>query len=256
MNETAIQVFERAFKGQRLRAFPWDGKLGVIALELAEVLEYAHPAGFVRKLTNDWGDIFVEGVHYDRISGEALDNLRKICDDRPGYRKARMITVLYESGVNLALLKSNSPVATEIQLWLAEEVMPQLHRTNRYNPGTRVGDGQARDEKLALAFEKERRLMQREERLSRKLDMDAAKLVLEYCERFGLDEDIKAAYTAHALEVVAGKPLPDLKPACEWADWLSATEIGEKAGVSANKVARVAKSSDSKVRMARRRSPA
>jgi hypothetical protein len=44
------------------------------------------------------------------------------------------LLLLTEEGLNLALMRSNRPLAGEFRRWLASEVVPQIARTGRYDP--------------------------------------------------------------------------------------------------------------------------
>lgn len=143
-------------------------------------------------------------------------------DDRQNYQNGtfesnRGLTIINESGLYSLILSSKLPKAKEFKHWVTADVLPSIRKTGSYMQATPA-----------------------QENRSKAMFMNAvtkqAKLWLAIGKASNL-ETYNQICQAKAAETLAGEPvlpLPRVKKV------YSATEIGEKLGVSANKIGRLA----------------
>lgn len=81
---------------------------------------------------NRWGGEFVEGQDYVLLEGSDLAGVFE--GPSSGSSARRRALVLFESGLNKALMLSRKPLGRRLRQFLADEVLPQLTRTGRYDP--------------------------------------------------------------------------------------------------------------------------
>jgi len=125
------------FGSTEVRTVDRDGQIWFVAGDVAKAIGYADAVQMTRVLDED-----EKGLHTMQTLGGN-----------------QQVTILSESGLYHALLKSRKPQARPFRRWVTEEVLPAIRRTGGYHsvptvsaplpPGTRLllafdGDGQCR----------------------------------------------------------------------------------------------------------------
>ena len=226
------------FEGQSVTTYFIDDRPCWLARDVGVLLGYSHEGGrLVNKVSGEWGDEFVAGQDHLLLDGELLRDFRRLVDDTESVsiRGKRSLMVLFESGVNLACMLTRKPLGRRLRRWLAEEVLPALRRTGRYEvPAVpRVELRLLREERLRM---REERLRDQEERLVRGGKACAVREAADRAFAAGaIDEVTRAAHYVSAAEMVVGHALPALRPSLPEV-WLTPTQIGERLGVSRQRV--------------------
>jgi prophage antirepressor-like protein len=229
---TAITKITNEFEGCEITTLTYRGKPAWVARKIGEAIGYSHGGRrFATNIANDWGDEFIEGSDYVLLTGNELADFKAVFDntDSVSSKSNRGTILLFESGLYLALAKTNKPVGKRLRRFLAEEVLPQIARDGSYIPSRSVEDGKLEsDRRLAMAEA-------REKRLNAQLKSKALKDLVKTLRATGkYDEDVLASYEVAAAEYATGENLAQLKPATE--HWSSPVEIADKLGVTAQRV--------------------
>ena len=149
----------------------------------------------------------------------------------------RGLVVLFETGLHLALVKTNKPAGRKLRRFLAEKVLPQLVRTGRYEPVEQeptVVD--VREQRLQLQAQVQAR---RVTVLECTAKADALREAVRALHKLGMiDACTLAAYEVQAAEIITGRDLSQLKPVGPGA-WLTPTQIGRKLGLKPYTVGRM-----------------
>lgn len=122
------------FEGRELAIHMFRGKPCVIAKELGEMLGYSAD-GFNNTLRS-WKDELIDGVDITTLSGEDLKEFRGVLGDHTRYvgTSAWQLTVLFESGFDLVLIKTEKPAGKSLRRLLVTEVLPKLRRGETIAP--------------------------------------------------------------------------------------------------------------------------
>lgn len=130
------------FEGGPLTTITYKGRIAFIAKEVGERLGYADGGKIPKMIRQEWKDEFEEEVDYTLPKGSDLSDLKAVLEVSTEYglsfKYAPHVMLLYESGVNAVALLSRKPVARRLRQFIAREVMPQLNRDGRYDPGRSV----------------------------------------------------------------------------------------------------------------------
>lgn len=124
----------------------------------------------------------------------------------------RGVTIINESGLYSAVLGSEKPEAKRFKKWVTAEVLPTIRKTGQYQTKQAITIDQA---SIALAFT---------DRILSALP--------------NLGESAKQCLLSKASEIAFGQALIPLPTVTE--HLMSATEVGDKLGISANMVGRLA----------------
>lgn len=226
------------FEGAPLTTLTLHGRPAWIAREVGAAVGYSHGGKrLANKIGGDWSDEFIEGVDHQVLRGPQLALLKDALP--PGTEsvppRASALLVLFESGLHLALTKTNKPVGRRLRRFLVDQVLPQLTRTGRFEP--------QQEEEEGLSSLQDRR----EHRLNRRLALQARRLrlrergqqrtalreLVQTLHELGqIDAHTRAAYEVRAAELVLGHDLSELRPPIPHA-WLTPTQIGRELGLSA-----------------------
>lgn len=144
----------RPFEGKPFTTLTWQGRPAWVARQVGQVLGYS---GQGKRLTNkilgEWNAEFLDGRDYAFLEGDDLAAFRAMSADGPepvSSHARNGLLVLFESGLNLVLLKTRSPIGIRLRRFLADEVLPQLARRGAYTPTTdpddALGEVDPRDE--------------------------------------------------------------------------------------------------------------
>lgn len=105
---TALEEFY--FGGDGIRTFSVDGEIWFVAADVARALGYSATEAMTRSMDAE---------------EKALQNLQT-----PGGLQS--VTIITESGLYEAILRSRTPNANEFRRWVKREVLPSIRRTGAY----------------------------------------------------------------------------------------------------------------------------
>ena len=108
------------FNAHAVRILDKDGELWFVASDVACALEYRNAPDMTRSLDADEAD-----THILRIRSEN------------GIEQDREVTIISESGLYSAILRSRKPEAKRFKKWVTSEVLPAIRKTGSYSTSTR-----------------------------------------------------------------------------------------------------------------------
>lgn len=196
-----IMAFDHERFG-RIRGIEIDGESWLVGKDVAERLGYKNP--------NEALADHVEAE--DKLNSKSLSSL--------GQRGGWLIN---ESGLYSLVLSSKLPEAKAFRRWVTHDVLPALRKTGEYKIKRNPVDDETRRK---LADAKVRNAQSRQ-----------AALWIKMAELSGSSEvhkQICAAYASKALEGEMVLPLPTVEKT------YTAREVGDRYGVSANRIGKLA----------------
>ena len=196
-----IMAFDHERFG-RIRGIEIDGESWLVGKDVAERLGYKNP--------NEALADHVEAE--DKLNSKSLSSL--------GQRGGWLIN---ESGLYSLVLSSKLPEAKAFRHWVTHDVLPALRKTGEYKLKRNPADDETRKK---LADAKVRNAQSRQ-----------AALWMKMAELIGSSEvhkQICAAYASKALEGEMVLPLPAVEKT------YTAREVGDRYGVSANRIGKLA----------------
>lgn len=251
-----LTKFDFDFEGRTVSTIVYKGRPCWIAKELGNVIGYSdHGGRIVTKLVCEWGDEFVRGEDFEKIQGKELADFKALLQLLSGsessfLKHAPSTILLYESGMYLALTKTNKPQGKALRRKIVSEILPQIARDGRYDPnrsvdaaGKIVGsdsfgtDLEAKKEKLLAYIELSKIKSQL---LDVQLD-NARKIAAIEGVKHGVPNIAKPVEpntnTQNTDSRVAPQPVAK-KPVANGsrADWLSPTDIARKFGIDRTKI--------------------
>jgi prophage antirepressor-like protein len=117
------------FEGKPLTTITVRGRPGWFAREIAVGLGYGHKGDrFISKLAGEWADEFVEDLDIARVTGLELALLKDQLGPQVIPPKVTKVVVLFETGVYLAVAKTDKPVGVRLRRFIVDEVLPRLAR--------------------------------------------------------------------------------------------------------------------------------
>jgi prophage antirepressor-like protein len=130
-----IAKLTKNFEGTEVTTYFCRGRACWIARDIGKLMGYSDEGK--RLTTNigyDWRDEFIDGTDYVVIAGEELVEFKKILEVNPdsGFTYAPHLMLLFESGLHLALVKSNKPLGVRLRRFIVDEVLPQVFRDGSY----------------------------------------------------------------------------------------------------------------------------
>lgn len=200
MNE--IMVFDHERFG-RIRGIEIDGESWLVGKDVAERLGYSNPR-----------DALAKHVEPEDKNTVAF---------RDGTSGNPNVTIINESGLYSLVLSSKLPEAKAFRHWVTHDVLPALRKTGEYKLKRNPADDETRKK---LADAKVRNAQSRQ-----------AALWIKMAELSGSSEvhkQICAAYASKALEGEMVLPLPAVEKT------YTAREVGDRYGVSANRIGKLA----------------
>jgi len=126
---TQPTVFQ--FQSIEVRTVDRDGQIWFVAGDVAKALDYSDAAQMTRALDDD-----EKGLHIMQTLGGN-----------------QQVTIISESGLYHALLKSRKPQARPFRRWVTEEVLPAIRRTGAYSSAAPVPALLPPGTRLLLAFD-------------------------------------------------------------------------------------------------------
>lgn len=198
----------REFEGKAVTTFRYRGRPAWIAREIGAALEYAEEGrSLVTMLTRDWADELQEGSDLVRVEGAELSDLKALLSLGEDYSLSRAPStiVLFESGLHLALLKTNKSVGKRLRRLLVDEVLPQLLRDGQFDPERTVSpQGELQPKTRRPALDREAQAARRLE--YRRLALQAANASLYAADHMANPQEADAA-RREALRLLLGHPL-------------------------------------------------
>ena len=203
MNE--IMAFDHERFG-RVRGIEIDGESWLVGKDVAERLGYSNPR-----------DALAKHVEPEDKNTVAF---------RDGTSGNPNVTIINESGLYSLVLSSKLPEAKAFRHWVTRDVLPALRKTGEYKMRRADDEQELADGEKKLADAKVRNAQSRQ-----------AALWIKMAELSGSSEvhkQICAAYASKALEGEMVLPLPAVEKT------YTAREVGDKYGVSANRIGKLA----------------
>jgi prophage antirepressor-like protein len=151
----AITLITSQFEGHELTTYVFRGRICMIAAHVGRALSYADDGKrLVDRIRDDWADEFIEGNDFDVLTGAELREFKAIIGDTPdsGVSSTARLMVLYESGFDLACVRTDKPAGKRLRRLLVDEAIPKLRRGETIGPagGTPVLDVESQIRILAL----------------------------------------------------------------------------------------------------------
>jgi len=236
------------FDGKNITTITYRGEPAWIAREVGSVLGYAMEGKRLpNKINGDWSPEFVDNKDYLILKGRELIDLKELLQlgTDAVLSCVPSLMLLFESGLNLVLMKTKKPVGVKLRRFLSDEVLPQIVRDGHYLPENETASQiTEKERKLAVMEAKERRLLAqheaREARLWTKLEentrkskaLAVRKMIKQLKEMGEIEPDVYATYSVVATEIEVEEDFSELKPKST-EEWFSPTQIGKLLGVSA-----------------------
>jgi len=190
------------YDGNNVRMIEKDGEPWWVLKDVAEILGVKNSRDYTAKLDDD-----EKGVDLiDTPSGK------------------QNMTIINESGLYAVILRSDKPQAKPFRKWVTSEVLPSIRRTGRYVADNNVQQDNSTQQELNVRELEARAKVA--EVLYKLLDVDTLSPTYR---------NILICKTAEAACGIPVLPLPKTERAT-----YSAKEIGEKLGISAQKIGRLA----------------
>ena len=128
-----LRLLTRTFRNESVSFLEFDGRRCLPAIVLGRMLGYEPPSVLTRLIRVEWATDFPNnGVEYVMLTGDMLDLFKDGAKQASAtnlvHARASQLLVLFESGVNKVLLKTQRPDGFEVRDFLAKEVMPTLSR--------------------------------------------------------------------------------------------------------------------------------
>lgn len=189
----------------------------------------------VRTIQNEDGSISINaedtarGFGWTRVatSGNKVirwERVNKYIAELGSYPQVGTNDFIPESLFYLLAMKANNKVAQEFQKWLAVEVIPSIRKTGGYTNTKSKVDNSLKEKEIEARYNNS---------LVRK-----ANALLKICNNPNLSKEYVQVLQSKATEIITGELILPL-PVAERKTY-SATEIGNKLGISANKVGSLA----------------
>lgn len=131
---------------------------------------------------------------------------------------------LTESGVYKLIFKSHKKEAERFQDWVTDEVLPQIRKTGSYQSQQNLINPELKEKEIEARLKNAR--------------AREANILLKICSNPNLSKEYVQVLQSKATEIITGQAILPL-PVAERKTY-SATEIGNKLGISANKVGSLA----------------
>lgn len=115
-----VQVF--AFESQAVRTVLISDAPWFVATDVAKILGYRDADKLTRLLDDDEADTHIVGIRSEN-----------------GVLQHREVSIISESGLYNAVLKSRRPDARPFRKWVTSEVLPSIRKTGHYGKGASIG---------------------------------------------------------------------------------------------------------------------
>jgi prophage antirepressor-like protein len=130
------------FEDRAFTVIDHDGRKAVVARELGDALGYSRTGRrLCNYITGKWSNELTHGRDYLVLGSDGIRALRyQGAPPDLVSAKARNLTILFESGVHLCLLKSNRPAGVALRRFLADTLFPAIANGDVFTSKT-VPDG-------------------------------------------------------------------------------------------------------------------
>lgn len=189
------------YEGKEIRTMERDGELWWVLKDVCEVLTLTHPEMVAKRLDRD-----------EATQIGVIDSLGR----------EQKTAIVNEPGLYNVILRSDKPEAKNFKRWVTHEVLPTIRKHGAYVSA-----------RASLSYLKEKEL---EARINNSMARRASTL-LKIAEKVTVNEYRNVLYSK-AAEIAGGQPLLPL-PKVERPTY-TAKEIGDRLGISANMVGRLA----------------
>ncbi|HHY26420.1 MAG TPA: Bro-N domain-containing protein [Desulfitobacterium dehalogenans] len=216
------------FNGTQVHTFIWNGRPCWIANEVVSLFKYANPSVTIHDCII--AEDFESGIEYETLRGEDLKVFKKMVNSLTNLNlvspNTPNLTIFYEDGLYGFLQYTDKPEGIQFRKWIRREVLPEIRETGAYiapRSVAKLNDSQ----KL------------RAEAMHLNAKTNQAKLLKEIAVDFKdkLSEESVQLLIGGMAEIIIGKPL---FPLLAVEKTYTATEIGTKLGISANRVGKIA----------------
>lgn len=133
VNDHVLSAYFRRveFHDRTVTAVCFRGRWTFRATEVGLAIGYEQGRYLADKIGDDWKEEFREGHDYDVLRGAALREFKRLTGGSPESAPDRTpsLLVLYESGIDRALILARTPRGRELRDLLVEHVLPQLRAT-------------------------------------------------------------------------------------------------------------------------------
>lgn len=119
------------YQGHKVLEITFRGKRCWILADLEASLDYG-PTKLGGLIRDEWSREFIEGKHFDVIRGDelrALKNALTLTRYSGVSANTRSVTVVYQEGLDLIILKTHKPQGQALRAVLVDHVIPQLRET-------------------------------------------------------------------------------------------------------------------------------
>lgn len=237
------------FDDHRVTTLSYRGRHAWLAREIGGALGYAYDGKrFASQITREWAGEFIDGKDFAVLTGtEAADLVGAVSEgtETVPLGSNRGVLILFESGLYLALAKTEKEAGIRFRRFMVDEVMPQVARTGAFKPKDAPPPA-ARQCEFAfvavpvpvavsvptVALARERRLAAQHNLRARKFQVETLRgTVSALAAMQQIDPTTRAAYEVAAAEIALGQELPELRPVA-FERWYSPTQIAKMAGVT------------------------
>lgn len=220
------------FEGHAIHTLTVRGRPAWSAREIGTILGYSHEGKrLVNKITSDWSDEFIAERDFTLLVGEELGAVKAQCEEVPS--SARGLLVLFESGLHLALVKTQMPLGQRLRRFLVDEILPKLVRASTC---TLDDEPDSLTERIVVI----RGL--RADTEDRRFRYRALRQTADALLALGrIDEGTWSHCLVRACELALGQPFPPLHGALG-RDWLTLGALAERLGVETERVLAAARS--------------
>ena len=129
-----------------VRVYVFRGRPCVIAWAVGRALGYSNAGKKLIDSIRDpakWASEFIDGKDVETLRGDDLREFKALLDGSPDSgeaSKTSQLTVLFESGWDLACINTNKPEGVRLRRRLADEVLPKLRRGEPVGPALPSGE--------------------------------------------------------------------------------------------------------------------
>lgn len=142
-------VLATRFDDSTVHAVLWRGRWTWRGAEVGAAIGYADGARLVDKIRGEWAEDFREGKDYEVLRGSDLREFKGLSPEsgESGPDRSPSLLVLFESGIDRALILSRTEKGRRLRDLLVDHVLPQLRATGTATlPGAPSAPGLAADE--------------------------------------------------------------------------------------------------------------
>lgn len=150
---TPAPVLATRFDDSTVHAVLWRGRWTWRGAEVGTAIGYDEGRILVDKIRGDWREDFREGKDFALLRGEDLQEFKRLSSEslESGPDRSPALLVLFESGIDRALILSRTEKGRRLRDLLVDHVLPQLRATGTATlPGAPSAPGLTADEAREL----------------------------------------------------------------------------------------------------------